>query len=411
MRRFAILAVLVIAGCTSSGTPVSTAPPGPTTTAQSTPNTRDSSSAVTPPASSSVPPARSTTQNSVPPASSPAQQLFARMTEAQRIGQMLMVDCPSTGASSATAAAIANYHVGSVILDGTTQEGLAAVQQVTTHVESINPSAAKLFIATDQEGGLVQRLQGSGFGTIPSAVQQGQLAPSALRADAQVWGEQLRHAGVTVNLAPVLDTVPAGSGPNPPIGDLDRQYGSTPSAVKAHGLAYAQGMTAAGIDVTVKHFPGLGRVTGNTDVSSGVTDSVTTRHDPYLKPFRAAARAQVPFVMISTAIYSRIDPGVPAAFSRTIVTGMLRHDLGYRGLIISDDLGGAKQVADRTPGQRAVDFVAAGGDVVLTVNASQAGEMIGALLAKANSSAAFKQKVDAAALLVLQAKQARGLLS
>jgi beta-N-acetylhexosaminidase len=80
-------------------------------------------------------------------------------------------------------------------------------------------------------------------------------------------------------------------------------------------------------------------------------------------------------------------------------------------LIISDDLGGAKQVADRSPGRRAVDFVAAGGDVVLTVDASQAGEMIAALLAKANSSAAFKQKVDAAALLVLQAKQARGLLS
>jgi beta-N-acetylhexosaminidase len=322
-----------------------------------------------------------------------------------------MVDCPSTGASGATATAIAQYHVGSVILDGTTQEGMAAVQQVTTHVESINPSAAKLFIATDQEGGLVQRLQGDGFATIPSAVQQGTLAPSALRADAQAWGTQLRHAGVTVNLAPVLDTVPAGSGPNPPIGDLDRQYGSTPGAVQSHGLAYAQGMTAAGIDVTVKHFPGLGRVTGNTDVSSGVTDSVTTRHDAYLKPFRAAVRANVPFVMISTAIYSRIDPGVPAAFSRTIVTGMLRDDLGFDGLIISDDLGAAAQVSARSPGQRAVDFVAAGGDIVLTVDAGQAAEMTAALRAKANADPAFKQEVDAAALLVLQAKQARGLLS
>ena len=97
---------------------------------------------------------------------------------------------------------------------------------------------------------------------------------------------------------------------------------------------------------------------------------------------------------------------MPAAFSHTIVTGMLRDDLGFGGLIISDDVGVAKQVADRSPGQRAVDFVAAGGDIVLTVDAGQAGEMTAALLAKARADPAFKRQVDAAALRVLQAKQA-----
>ena len=134
-------------------------------------------------------------------------------------------------------------------------------------MENLNPSAAKLFIATDQEGGLVQRLRGPGFSTIPSGVQQGSIDPATLQADARVWGGQLRQAGVNVNLAPVLDTVPAGSGPNPPIGDLDRQYGSTPAAVTSHGLAFLDGMTAAGIDATVKHFPGLGRTSGNTDLT------------------------------------------------------------------------------------------------------------------------------------------------
>jgi beta-N-acetylhexosaminidase len=393
-RRTVVLLALALAGCSSSGSPAA----GPTT-ARSTPNTRDLSSVVSPPPSASAPPAQSTSRTS-PPIVSPAQHLFAQMTEAQRIGQLLMVDCPSTGAAEATTAAVVKYHVGSVILDGTTQAG----------VQSLNPSAAKLFIATDQEGGLVQRLRGPGFSTIPSGVQQGTLDPSTLRADARVWGGQLRRAGVNVNLAPVLDTVPAGSGPNPPIGDLDRQYGSTPAAVKSHGLAFLEGMADAKIDATVKHFPGLGRTSGNTDLTGGVTDTVTTRHDAYLAPFRAAVRAHVPFVMISTAIYSRIDPGVPAAFSHTIVTGMLRDDLGFGGLIISDDVGAAKQVADRSPGQRAVDFVAAGGDIVLTVDANQAGEMIAALLAKADADPGFKRQVDAAAMLVLQAKQARGLL-
>jgi beta-N-acetylhexosaminidase len=119
----------------------------------------------------------------------------------------------------------------------------------------------------------------------------------------------------------------------------------------------------------------------------------------------------VPFVMMSTAIYARLDPGVPAAFSSRIVTGLLRGSLGYRGLVISDDLGGAAQVAGLAPGERAVRFVAAGGDVVLTVDAGQAGEMTAALLARARSDAAFRRQVDAAALRVLAEKQRLGLLS
>jgi beta-N-acetylhexosaminidase len=254
-------------------------------------------------------------------------------------------------------------------------------------------------------------LQGPGFTRIPNALVQGTYPSSALRADARQWGAELRRAGVNIDLAPVLDTVPAGFGPNPPIGDLDREYGHTTARPATQGVAYAEGMADAGVDATVKHFPGLGRVSGNTDTTTGVTDTVTTRHDPYLLPFRAAiGQAHVPFVMMSTAIYSRIDPGTPAAFSKTIVTGMLRGDLGFSGVIISDDLGAAAQVADYSPGQRAVAFVAAGGDLVLTVNAAQAGEMTAALRQKAAASPAFRKLVDAAALRVLQAKQARGLL-
>jgi beta-N-acetylhexosaminidase len=343
------------------------------------------------------------------------------MTLAQRVGQLLMVDCPTTAVGPATVTAITQYHVGSVILDGTSYAGLAETRAVTDQLQGLAPRGVALFVSTDQEGGLVQRLQGPGFTRIVSAVQQGTIPPATLRRYARGWGDQLRRAGVNVNLAPVLDTVPAGFGSNPPIGDLDREFGRTPDVVTTHGMAVARGMAAAGVAATVKHFPGLGRVTGNTDTTAGVTDSVTTRDDPYLAPFRAAARATVPtpgsraplvpFVMMSTAIYSRIDPSTPAAFSRTIVTGMLRGDLGYRGLIISDDLGAAAAVSGYPAGERAVRFVAAGGDVVLTVDANQAAEMTSALLARARSDPAFRKKVDAAALLVLQTKQAQGLLT
>jgi beta-N-acetylhexosaminidase len=329
---------------------------------------------------------------------------------ADRVGQLFMVDCPTAGITSATVDAIQREHVGSVILDGTSQAGLAAISALTVALETANPSPAKLFIATDQEGGEVQRLQGPGFATVPSGVQQGMLSTSALRADATTWGQQLRAAGVTIDLAPVVDTVPPNSSSNPPIGDLDREFGHDPATVAAHGAAVVDGLAAAGVDATVKHFPGLGRVTGNTDTTSGVTDPTTTRTDAYLAPFATAIAHHVPFVMMSTAIYSKIDAAHPAAFSSTVITDMLRGDLGFTGVVVSDDLGAAAQVSGYTAGARAVDFIAAGGDMVLTVDAGVVSEMVSAVLARAQSNSAFRAQVNAAALLILQAKQARGLL-
>jgi beta-N-acetylhexosaminidase len=346
---------------------------------------------------------------STQPAVSDAQRILDRLTERQRVGQLLMVDCPTSGLAAATVAAISDDDVGSVILDGTSFAGASVIESLTSRLQSLAPKSVRLFVATDQEGGLVQRLQGPGFTRIPSALQQGGYPTSILFGDARQWGRELKRVGVNVNLAPVLDIVPSGFGSNPPIGDLDREYGHSPSAYNPQ-MAFYNGFAAAGVAATGKHFPGLGRVHGNTDTDSGVTDVVTTRHDSYLQPFAIAVRAGVPFMMMSTAIYSRIDPGTPAAFSKTIVTGMLRGDLGFRGIVISDDLGAAKQVAGYSVGQRAVDFVAAGGDLVLTVDAGEAGTMSDALLARAAADPAFKRQVDTAALRVLQEKQRRGLL-
>ncbi|MDQ2749007.1 MAG: glycoside hydrolase family 3 N-terminal domain-containing protein [Pseudonocardiales bacterium] len=332
------------------------------------------------------------------------------MSLADRVGQLLMVDCPSTGASHDTNIAVGQYRVGSVILDHTS---FLTPQQTSTIVTLLDQRASPhvgLFVATDQEGGQVQRLLGPGFTTIPSAVQQGTLAPATLRAQAKQWGAQLHAAGVNVNLAPVLDIVPPGFGANPPVGDLEREYGHDAASVSSHGNAVAQGLQAAGVAATVKHFPGLGRVRGNTDLAPGVLDTVTTPHDPYLAPFADAIRAGVEFVMISTAIYTRIDSSQPAAFSPIIVTDMLRGDLGFRGVIISDDVGISKQLSGTSVGDRAIKFIAAGGDIVLTVDATQAPTMVAALMARATSDPTFRKQVDAAALAVLRAKQKQGLL-
>jgi beta-N-acetylhexosaminidase len=329
-----------------------------------------------------------------------------RLSLEQRVGQLLMVGTPASAASATVLDQVSRYHVGGVILTGRSARGTRATADVVAQLQ--RKAAVPLLISADQEGGSVQVLSGPGFATIPSAVTQGGRAPATLRANARTWGDQLRAAGVRLNLAPVADTVPAGAS-NPPIGGFDRQYGSTPAAVGSHATAFAQGMTDAGVTPTIKHFPGLGRVPANTDTTSGVTDTVTTRTDPYLQPFRDAIRAGAPFVMMSTATYSRIDPGHPAAFSVTVLRDMLRGDLGFDGVVISDDLGNARQVSGYTPGDRATRFVGSGGDIVLTVNAAVLPAMYDALLTRARTDAAFRTRVTESAARVLAAKQRLGI--
>jgi beta-N-acetylhexosaminidase len=405
-----LLTAVACAGCSTGPSTARTSPAagsgsGPTSSHRTSP-----SATPTAPTGSVSPSSATTAPVSDASPTTPAQIQFAVMNLRERVGQLFMVDCPSTGVSAATRTAITRYHVGSVILDGNSDLGVVRTGTITTALQKLITDGPKLFIATDQEGGEVQRLRGSGFVDIPSALEQGQVDPKQLQIDTTVWGGQLHAAGVNVDLAPVLDTVPANSGPNPPIGDLMREYGHNPGTVSAHGVAVVQGLEAAGVEATAKHFPGLGRVSQNTDYTSGVRDTVTTSDDPYLKPFADAIKAHVPFVMMSTAIYTQLDPKHPAAFSSKIVTGLLRDKLGFKGVVISDDLGNAAQVSGYPVGSRAVRFIAAGGDMVLTVDASQAAAMTTAVLKRAKRDPAFLDKVNAAVLRVLQAKQQAKLL-
>ncbi|HET8562163.1 MAG TPA: glycoside hydrolase family 3 N-terminal domain-containing protein [Marmoricola sp.] len=341
--------------------------------------------------------------------------LASAMTLPQRVGQLFMVGTPATGASKATLRAISRYHAGNVILTGRSYGGVRATAKVAaalrSRVTSDSTAGVGLFIATDQEGGYVQVLNGKGFSDMPTGLAQGRLAAATLRADAATWGAQLRRAGVNLDLAPVADTVPSPEAArhNPPIGYWKREYGFTTRRVGRHATAFVRGMADSGVSTTAKHFPGLGRVHANTDTSSGVTDRVTVRHDAYFGPFQRTVDAGVPFVMMSTAYYRRIDPKNPAAFSPFIVGTILRGDLGFTGVVISDSLD-ARQVLGWRPGRRAVKFFRAGGDMALVTNPKVLPVMYQAVLDRARASASFRTRLDHAVLRVLLAKKHRHLL-
>lgn len=373
----------------------------------------------TAPAPSATQQGNSARTSSAPPSdpiASAAQQALDSMTLPQKVGQVLMVSSPVGGPDANTVAALTTYHVGNVFLKGRSHAGSAAVAavvaQIRSQVSAQSTAGVQQFVATDQEGGLVQILNGPGFSPIPSALNQGTLAPATLRADAKLWGSQLASAGVNVNLAPVLDTVP---GPdfapsNIPIGHYQREYGFTPEAVSSRGVAVASGMAAAGIATAVKHFPGLGRVTANTDTNANVTDRVTTRQDAYLIPFRDAINAGVRWVMVGNAIYAGIDPGRPAPFSPIIINGMLRGDLGFDGIIISDDICDAVQLSPFLPEDRAANFIAAGGTMALCTDQALLPRLYQGVIARATAEPAFAVEVDAAVLKVLEAKAKVNLL-
>ncbi len=334
------------------------------------------------------------------------------MSRDERIGQLFMMGHNSSAPVGGwSAELLRDYHVGSVLLLGNSTAGVEDIAALTDEIRaaSRSPGEVKVAIAADQEGGLVQRLRGPGFTEMPSAAKQAKLSDDELERAAKGWGEDLRQAGVDLNLAPVADVVPKGLvNSNEPVGKLGRGYGSNPQAVAGKVSAFVEGMDSADVATAVKHFPGIGKVRGNTDFEAGVKDTATTAGDPDLAGFAAAVESGVDAVMLSTVTYERIDPKKRAAFSRKVI-GLVRSELGFDGVVISDDLGAAAEVADIDPGERATRFLAAGGQIVVNAEPGLLPAMVEAVRDEAAKDAKFAKRVDTSAALVLAFKHARGL--
>ena len=179
--------------------------------------------------------------------------------------------------ASSSASTTADEHIGSAILIGNWNTGADTVKTATAQLQGYAPAGNRLIIATGQEGGQVQHLTGTGFDTMPSAVEQGTMSADALRQSAGTWGSQLAAAGINVDLAPVLGTVVGDRASNAPIGALDRDFGLDAAGNAEHGIAVIEGLRDAQVGAAVKHYPGLGAVSGNTDFTTeGILDTTTT---------------------------------------------------------------------------------------------------------------------------------------
>lgn len=339
-----------------------------------------------------------------------ASRAIATMSLDERAGQLIMAPMFAGGNPADLSALISTRHVGSVVLIGNWNNGTAAAKTAADALQRYAPSGNQLIVSTDQEGGQVQHLKGSGFDTMPSAVAQGQMSADTLRSSAKTWGGQLKQAGINIDLAPVLGTVQVKRSSNAPIGALNRDFGLDSNGNAQHGIAFIEGMRDAGIGATVKHYPGLGAVTGNTDFTTeGILDTMTTLDGEQIGAFNTTIKQAKPaMVMMSLATYQRIDSSAPAAFSSKIIDGMLRGSVGYDGVVISDSLSAAavSGIATKDLGVRLVD---AGGDLACIGDTSYVTPILDGIIARAQSDPAFAKKVTASATRVMTLKYQMGL--
>lgn len=261
--------------------------------------------------------------------------------------QMLMVGFKGSTVDSKSDAAryIRDLKVGSVVLFDIDLTGSAKIgsRNITSHEQLARLTADlqsfadyPLLIAADQEGGRVQRLRPAyGYEKLPDAEYLGRLDNrDTTRLYARLMAEQLATSGVNLNLAPVLDVHNPSC---PPIGKIQRSFGADADVIVRHAGIQIDEMHRRHILNAVKHFPGHGSALG--DSHWGFVDVTDTWQPSELEPFRKLIRkGKVDVVMTAHIINGNIDPDYPATLSRKTIDGVLRKQLGYDGVVVSDDM-------------------------------------------------------------------------
>ena len=276
----------------------------------------------------------------------------------QLVGQEIVARIPGKGPDQNLLQAARKGQIGGVIsFQSDAQKLKSGIAQLQDAAKAGgNPP---LLVMVDQEGGPVKRLK-AGPPTI-SPADMGKSGDQGQATDqGKSTGEYLRGLGVNVDLAPVLDvshTITAST-------IKSRTFGSDPNTVAQVGVAFAQGLNDGGVAATAKHFPGLGWATVSTDDHPVTIAATTAQLQADLLPFKAAIAANVPMMMVSTASYPTLGAKKPAALSPTIVSSLLRRQLGFHGVVITDDLE-SPAVGNLPPAVTARSALEAGDDLLL----------------------------------------------
>lgn len=300
--------------------------------------------------------------SSIPRTAKPLPSL-SEMTLAQKVAQLVQIDIPDMVLGESTRAHFARYEYNGVILFA---KNVADRAQVVRLVEELHEiCSVPPMITVDQEGGLVDRFRFAEMSCSPGAMALAATGDAEWTKRAHtIMGTELSSLGMTLSFAPCLDVNCNPS--NPIIGA--RSFGADANTVTRHGLAAIEGLQSGGVGACAKHFPGH----GDTDQDSHlelpcVSKSLEELEETELAPFRAAIKAGVDAIMTAHIVFPALDDtaGLPATLSHPILTGLLREEMGFEGVIFTDSMA-MHAIAKRFGvGEAAVMAIEAGADIVL----------------------------------------------
>jgi len=324
-----------------------------------------------------------------------------QMSVRSLVGQMFVVSVGGTEPDYYINKMIRERNIGGVLLFGYNMKSEAQTKALTGALQELSMKtgpAIPLFVAVDQEGGEVS--SAPWVSRQPAAAQVGARGdPAQAREVAEQMGRELLRAGVNTDLAPVVDT-----GFGAAIGT--RSFGEDPKLVAEMGVASVEGFESAGVVSAAKHFPNHGPATSDSHVNLPVVDHDRRKLRSYdLPPFEAAINAGVPMVMVGHLLYPAVDPERPASLSSEAI-GILRGELGFDGVVVTDDLAMAGATGGGPPTRAAVEAVEAGADLLLISSPpQQQADAYDAVVEAVESGEIPRERVEASVERVLRVKE------
>jgi beta-N-acetylhexosaminidase len=322
------------------------------------------------------------------------------------VGQKLIVAMDGPTATPAMLARIQRGEVGGVILFGRNITTAAALKALTKELRAAAATGGqpRLLIAVDQEGGAIKRIPWAPPTRSPPQMGTDGRA-SVARAQGASTATALKGLGITVDLAPVAD-VPATTSSF--LYQQGRTFSFDAAVTTRLANAFADGLRSGGVLPTMKHFPGLGLATKNTDTSVVTIGASKAALDDGLEPYRTAIADGLPIVMLSNATYPAYDPDNAAGWSRAIGTGLLRGSLGFRGVTMTDSLDGTAHARGVTSASLALRAATAGTDLLLLTGTEASSSAVYTALLGAARSGSIPRSTLVASYERIEALKAAG---
>ena len=332
-------------------------------------------------------------------------KLVANMSDADKVGQLMMIGIHGKSLNDDAKFMLNEYRVGGIILFDRNMESKDQVKTLITDINKAGKSAGltPLFLGIDQEGGAVARMDDKLI-KVPPAEEVGKEPVEQAAALAREVGTELKELGFNINFAPVAD-----------LGlTYGRSYSTNPDEVVRYASAVGKSYDEAGLWYSYKHFPGIGKTDVDLHADTSIVPvSKETLLSEDTKVFVDLIKQSKPntyTIMVSHAMYPQIDPDHPSSLSKAIITDWLRKDMGYNGVIVTDDMDMGALAKHYTFGDMAVQSILAGSDILLVCHEYEhMQEAYNGLMKAVKDGRISKERLDESVKRILLMKMSRGM--